>query len=87
MELAQFRMGVSRINTHKYRHSNKLPEEVNCPVCENTPESEIHFLLHCPIYRNLRTRYSVKKKKEKKTNKKHTTPGTCLTKKHGLLAT
>ena len=56
--LAQFRMGVSQINTHKYRYS-KLPEEVNCPFCENTPESEIHFLLHCPVYRNLRTRYLV----------------------------
>ena len=33
--------------------------EVNCPFCENTPESEIHFLLHCPVYRNLRTRYLV----------------------------
>ena len=56
---AQFRMGVSQINTHKYRYS-KLSEEVNCPFYENTPESEIHFLLHCPAYRNLRTRYLVK---------------------------
>jgi len=44
--------------THKYRYS-KLPEEVNYPFCENTPESKIHFLLHCPVYRNLRTRYLV----------------------------
>ena len=56
--LAQFRMGVSQINTHKYRYS-KLPEEINCPFCENTHESEIHFLLHCPVYRNVRTRYLV----------------------------
>ena len=46
---AQFRTGVSQINTHTYRYS-KLPEEVNCPFCENTPEGEIHSLLHCPIY-------------------------------------
>ena len=56
--LAQFTMGVSQINTHKYRYS-KLPEEVDCPFCENTRESEIHFLLHCPVCRNLRTRYLV----------------------------
>ena len=56
--LAQIRVGVSQINTHKYQYS-KLSEEVNCPFCENTPESEIHFLLHCPVYRNLRTRYLV----------------------------
>ena len=44
--LAQFRMGVSQINTHKYRYS-KLPEEVNYPcasvcvcVCERERESE-----------------------------------------------
>ena len=57
---AQFGMGVSQINTHKYRYSKQLPTEVNCPFCENTPESEIHFLLQCPIYKNLRTGYSVK---------------------------
>ena len=56
--LAQFRMGVSQINTHTYRYS-KLPEEINYPFCENTPESEIHSLLHCPLYRNLRTRHLV----------------------------
>ena len=38
---------------------SELPEEVNCPFCENTPQSEIHFFLHCPVYRNLRTRYLV----------------------------
>ena len=56
--LAQFRMGVSQINTLKYRYS-KLPEDVNCPFCENTPESEIHVLLHCPVCINLRSRYLV----------------------------
>ena len=51
-------MGVSQINTHKYWYS-KLLEEVNYPFCENTPENEIHFLLHYPVYRNLRIRHLV----------------------------
>ena len=57
--LTQFRMGVSQINTHKYR-CTKLPEEVNCPFCEKILRvKSISFCINCPLYRNLRTRYLV----------------------------
>ena len=36
------------------RH-RKIPKEIRfCPFCQNSVETEIHFLFHCPIYNTMR---------------------------------
>jgi hypothetical protein len=54
--LAQFRTGVSQINTHKHRFS-LTAENASCPMCGNGAETEIHFLYVCPFYSILRERF------------------------------
>lgn len=56
--LAQFRMGVSQINTHKNRFSPSI-ENTACPLCLNTREDEIHFMFSCPLYDNIRKTYNI----------------------------
>ena len=53
--LSRFRMGVSVILTHKYRFVND--KETVCPMCTEHEEDDIHFLLHCPVYHDLRVKY------------------------------
>ena len=64
--LAQFRMGVLPLYIETGRYKNirnadgtirKLkPEERICTLCTlNEVEDEIHFLLECPVYTNLRS--------------------------------
>ena len=55
---AQIRAGVLplRIETGRFRHES-LDRRL-CEFCQsNSIESEIHFLLHCPFYDDLRTSY------------------------------
>ena len=54
--LAQFRMGVSQINVHRHRYSMKS-ENLDCPFCRDTTETEIHFVFECPMYKDLRVKY------------------------------
>ena len=55
--LSRFRMGVklSAFLTHKYRFVND--KETVCPMCTEHEENDIHFLLHCPVYHDLRVKY------------------------------
>ena len=53
--LAQFRMGVSQINLHRYRFSTT--DNTTCPFCANQQETEIHFVFQCPVYNQLRSKY------------------------------
>ena len=40
------------IETGRY---NKIPKELRlCPLCLKTVETEIHFLVECPVYTNMR---------------------------------
>ena len=54
--LAQFRMGISQINVHRYRFS-PTKENTTCPFCPEKVESEVHFLLQRPMYNQLRVTY------------------------------
>ena len=54
--LAQFRMGVSQINLHRHRFSTTT-NITTCPFCANQLETEIHFVLQCPVYNQLRSKY------------------------------
>ena len=53
---AQFRMGVSQLNTHRFRFSNNWRKKL-CPFCIDELETEIHFLFQCPAYSLLRNKY------------------------------
>ena len=48
-------MGVSLIMTHKLRLVQD--SDTVCPMCMEKEEDEIHFILHCPVYHDLRSKY------------------------------
>ena len=52
--LAQFRSGVLPLHIETGRFVGKKPDERICHFCKNTPETEEHFLLNCPVYLSLR---------------------------------
>ena len=48
--VTKFRLSNHKLNIEVGRHKN-IPEKLRfCPFCINTVETEIHFLLKCPIY-------------------------------------
>ena len=48
-------MGVSLIMTHKLTF---VQDSVTvCPMCMEEEEDEIHFIPHCPVYHDLRSKY------------------------------
>ena len=55
--LVRLRLGLSFLKPHRLRFSKTTQENFDCPFCEDTYESEIHFLLVCPKYSVLRERY------------------------------
>ena len=55
--LSRFRIGVNVILTHKYIFVND--KETVCPLCTEHEEGDIHFLLHCPVYHDLRVKYLI----------------------------
>ena len=38
------------------RHNNIPKEQRSCPFCLNIVESEIHFVMDCPVYNSMRTK-------------------------------
>ena len=52
--MTRFRFGVSDIATHYYRHRFTLPGSLICPLCKSDTETELHFVLCCPFFGNLR---------------------------------
>ena len=55
--LAQLRCGVApiRLETGRYERGRYLPvEERTCYVCKNAVESELHVVIQCPLYQDLR---------------------------------
>ena len=55
--LARFRFGVSRINCHRL-HFSAAFDLRNCPFCTTSTEDECHILFQCPVYTDLRTKFS-----------------------------
>jgi len=51
----RFRMGVSEILTHKLRYSSANSKV--CPCCTEEEEEDIHVLLQCPVYADLRVKF------------------------------
>jgi hypothetical protein len=55
--LAQFRSGVApiRLETGRYERGRYLPvEQRTCYFCDGKVESEMHVILECPLYNDLR---------------------------------
>ena len=52
--IAKFRAGVAPINIELGRYRNIPCEERFCVQCNNIVESEMHVLLHCPLYTDIR---------------------------------
>jgi hypothetical protein len=53
---AQTRMGVLPINNNVHRYGN-CPIDKLCPFCMDAIEDELHVLLHCPLYVDLRKKF------------------------------
>ena len=51
--LVCFRMGMSNIFTNRIL----VDESFVCPLCVEEEEGELHFLLQCPVYHDLRLKY------------------------------
>ena len=54
--LARLRLGANGLAINN-QFLHKVPD-TNCKICK-IPETEIHFLLHCPLYVDLRRKYLV----------------------------
>ncbi|RUA06843.1 MAG: hypothetical protein DSY43_01110, partial [Gammaproteobacteria bacterium] len=52
---ARFRAGVCDIFSHRFRYCD--PNIAMCPCCMEEEEDDIHFLLQCPVYADLREKY------------------------------
>ena len=52
--MAKFRFGVSDINVHYYRHRHHVEGDRLCPLCKMSREDEVHFVLCCTFYENIR---------------------------------
>ena len=62
--LIRFRLGVSCLKTHRFRFGPRPISDNNalvCPFCPGTEETELHFMLVCPKYVELRERLIPKK--------------------------
>ena len=55
--LIRLRLGVSQLNTHRFRFARGNFHDFGCPFCKDQIESEIHFVLVCPAYDELRSYY------------------------------
>ena len=52
--MAQFRLGILPIKIETGRFINTPANERYCENCPQLVEDEKHFLLHCPLYSDLR---------------------------------
>ena len=50
-----FRLGVSDIFVHRNRFDNNA--QFVCPLCTEYEEDEVHFLLQCPVFHDIRLKY------------------------------
>jgi len=53
----RFRLGISDILSHKLRYHAYEADSFKCPICKSSPETDAHFLLICPGYKELRDKY------------------------------
>lgn len=59
--LIRFRIGASKIRTHKLRYVAHTPEDLMCPLCNAVCENEMHTLFFCNSLNDLREKYIPRK--------------------------
>ena len=60
--LIRLRPGVSPLRTHKLRYRKDVtPVDYFCPLCMGDAETEVHFILVCPKYAEIREQYIPRK--------------------------
>lgn len=52
--LSRFRVGMSPLRSHFLEFRPEHRTNTNCPFCQNAEESEMHVLLVCPMYQDIR---------------------------------
>ena len=52
--LTRFRFGMSDIKVHRSRFKLYNVDELKCPLCLSAVESEVHFVLCCLAFEDLR---------------------------------
>ena len=56
--LARFRSGVSSLRSRAIRFASTCQDDsLCCPFCKHCAENEVHFMLVCPVYTDLRNYY------------------------------
>ena len=55
--LTKFRCGVSDIKVHRNRYKKLNIVDMNCPLCNSADEDEVHFVLCCPAFDDLRKQF------------------------------
>ena len=53
-QFSKFRLSDHNLEIEKGRHRGIVAAQRFCPFCKYKVENEIHFLLECPIYKELR---------------------------------
>ena len=52
--LTKFRLSNHSLMIEKGRYTNTQLGDISCPFCPDQVESEIHFLIQCPLYTKMR---------------------------------
>jgi hypothetical protein len=52
--VVKFRFGISDLFVHSCRYKNLVNINLVCPLCREATENEMHFLLCCPAFTDLR---------------------------------
>ena len=55
--MTKFRFGVFNLNVHYLRHRNVNPNRMLSQYCKTGIESELHFILACPLYEEIRNQF------------------------------
>ena len=55
--MTRFRLGISEIAVHYYRYKRHTDNDLFRPLCGETQENELHFVLCCPMLSDLREQF------------------------------
>jgi hypothetical protein len=55
--LTRFRMGISDITVHRFRYKACKDSDLLCPLCHESKEDEVHFVLCCSVLQTIREQF------------------------------
>ena len=55
--MTRFRLGISDIFVHYFRFKRHSDNDLICPLCRVAQETELHFVLCCPVLRTLKAQF------------------------------